>query len=73
MESAVFKLYYVRAYMNEKGEMKWAIYLGNDLIKIFDDGISAQKEAKKLNDNRTKLKLDNSLPNKNYKPSFSLL
>lgn len=73
MQRAVHYSFVVKPYMNEKGEMKWAIYLGNDLINLFDDGISAQKEAKRLNDLYNKPKYDNSLPNKNTKTTFTLL
>lgn len=70
MQRAIQNKFVVKR-MNTKGSPCWCIYLGDDLIDLFTDESSAQKEAKRLNDLYNKPKLDNTLPNKNAKTTFT--
>jgi len=73
MQNAVFHLAVKKPMMNNKGQIVWAIYIGEQFIDVFEDAISAEKRCRMINDERTKPKLDTSLPKNNTKSNISFL
>ena len=73
IQNAVFHSAVKKPMMNNKGQIVWAIYIGEQFIDVFEDAISAEKRCKTINGDRNKPKLDNTFPKNNTKTSISFL